>query len=105
MIVNKITEELVLSIKVTSPCCNDHPVKLEPLEAGSLGGPCVERDADIAQIVFVRLLVSAPSLCLTSTGIVVATIARRRYRFHLSFGDYFKEVSYFSNAVWLLAIP
>ncbi len=50
IIVNKITEQLVLSIKVTSPCCNDcdqsrdvrrlhSPVKLEPLEAGSLGGP------------------------------------------------------------------
>jgi hypothetical protein len=62
-------------------------------------------DADIAQIVFVCSLVNTPSLRLTSTGIVVATIARRRCRFHLSAGDYFKEVSYFSNAVWLLVIP
>ncbi len=67
--------------------------------------PGVGRDADISQIVFVRLLVNTPSLCITSTGIIVATIARRRCRFHLSVGDYFKEVSYFSNAVWLLAIP
>jgi hypothetical protein len=65
----------------------------------------VGRDADIAQIVFVRSLVNTPSLCLTSTGIVIATIARRRCRFHLSVGVYFKEVSYFSNAVQLLAIP
>ncbi len=50
IIVNKITEQLFLSIKVTSPCCDDldqsrnvrrlhSPVKLEPLEASSLGGP------------------------------------------------------------------
>ncbi len=65
----------------------------------------VGRDADIAQIVFVCLLVNTPSLCLTLTGIVVAMIARTRCRFHLSVGGYFKEVSYFSNAVWLLAIP
>jgi hypothetical protein len=65
----------------------------------------VGRDADIAQIVFVRLLVNTPSLCLTLTGIVIAMIARRKCRFHLSVGGYFKEVSYFSNAVWLLAIP
>jgi hypothetical protein len=65
----------------------------------------VGRDADIAQIVFVHSLVNILSLCLTSTGIIVATITKRRCRFHLSFGDYFKEVSYFSNAVWLLAIP
>jgi hypothetical protein len=64
----------------------------------------VGRDADIAQIIFVRLLVNTPSLCLTSTGMIVAMIARRRCRFHLSVGDYLKEVSYFSNAVWLLAI-
>ncbi len=65
----------------------------------------VGRDADISQIVFVRLLVNTPSLCLTLTGIVIAMIARRRCRFHLSVGDYFKEMSYFSNAVWLLANP
>jgi hypothetical protein len=69
-----------------------------------VGVGAVGRDADIAQIIFVRLLVNTPSLCLTLTGIVVATIARRRCRFHLSVGDYIKEVSYFSNAVWLLAI-
>ncbi len=55
----------------------------------------VGRDADIAQIVFVHLLVNTLSLCLTSTGIIVATIARRRCRLHLSVGDYFKQVSYF----------
>ena len=65
----------------------------------------VGRDADIAQIVFVRSLVNTPSLRLTLTGIVIATIARRRCRFHLSVGDYFNEVSYFFNAVRLLAIP
>jgi hypothetical protein len=65
----------------------------------------VGKDADIAQIVFAHLLVNTPSLCLTLTGIAVATIARRRCRFHLSIGDYFKEVSYFSNAVRLLVIP
>jgi hypothetical protein len=53
----------------------------------------VGRDADIAQIVFIHLLVNTPSLRLTSTGIVIAIIARRRCRFHLSVGDYFKEVS------------
>jgi hypothetical protein len=48
IIVNKITEQLVLFIKVTSPCCNDcdqscnvlqlhSPVKLEPQEAGGIG--------------------------------------------------------------------
>ncbi len=44
----------------------------------------VGRDTDIAQIVFVCSLVNTPSLQLTSTGIVVVTIARRRCRFHLS---------------------
>ncbi len=50
IIVNEITEQSVLSIKVTLPCCNDRdrscnvrqshsPVKLEPPEARSLGGP------------------------------------------------------------------
>jgi hypothetical protein len=50
IIVNKVKEQLVLLIKVTLPCYDDHdqlrdvrqlhsPVKLEPLEAGSLGGP------------------------------------------------------------------
>jgi hypothetical protein len=65
----------------------------------------VGRDADIAQIVFVHLLVNTPSLCLTSTGIVAVTITRRRCRFHLSVGVYFKEASYFFNAVQLLVIP
>jgi hypothetical protein len=61
----------------------------------------VGRDADIAQIVVVRSLVNTSSLRLTSTGIVVATMARRRCRFHLSVGDYFKEVSYFKcSLVW-----
>ncbi len=65
----------------------------------------VGRDADTAQIVFVCSFVNTTSLCLTLTGIVITMIARRRCRFHLSVGVYFKEVSYFSNAVRLLAIP
>ncbi len=50
IILNKILEQLVLSMKVTSLCCNDcdqlrdvrwlhSPVNMEPLEAGGLGGP------------------------------------------------------------------
>ncbi len=77
----------------------------EALETGMFSYEAVGRDADIAQIAFVHFLVNTPSLCLTLTGIVVATIARKKCRFHLSVGDYFKEVSYFSNAVWLLAVP
>ncbi len=64
---NKITEQLVLSIKVTLPCCNDRdqsrdvrrlhsPVKLEPLEAGSLGGTMV--------MVFMFYVVCCGLLCV-----------------------------------------